>query len=50
MGLNIDVAAVEQPALLRNLMEESFGELVGAAQPPAKAKSPTKKKTAKKIS
>ena len=28
MGLNIDVAAVEDPGLLRNMMEESFDELV----------------------
>ena len=50
MGLNIDVAAVERPALLRTLMEESFDELVHAGQSPAKAKTPTKKKTAKKVS
>ena len=28
MGLNIDVAAVEDPGLLRNMMEESFDELL----------------------
>jgi WS/DGAT/MGAT family acyltransferase len=50
MGLNIDVAAVEDPVLLRNMMEESFDELVSAAQPPAKAKSATKKKPTKKVS
>jgi WS/DGAT/MGAT family acyltransferase len=49
MGLNIDAAAVEHPVLLRNLMEESFAELVRAAQPRAKAKAPTKKST-KKVS
>ena len=50
MGLNIDVAAVEDPGLLRNMMEEAFDELVSAAQPPAKAKSATKKKPTKKVS
>ena len=50
MGLNIDVAAVDQPVLLRNLMEESFDDLMRAGQPPAKAKSATKKKPTKKVS
>jgi len=50
MGLNIDVAAVDQPVLLRNLMEESFDDLVRASQPPAKTKTATKKKPTKKVS
>ena len=36
MGLNIDVAAVEHPVLLRNLMEESFDELVQRGSSPRK--------------
>jgi diacylglycerol O-acyltransferase / wax synthase len=47
MGLNIDAAAVEDPVLLRTLMEESFAELVSAGQPP-RAKSASKKSGAKK--
>ncbi len=34
MGLHIDAAAVTDPVLLRNLMEDSFAELVEAGQPP----------------
>jgi WS/DGAT/MGAT family acyltransferase len=55
VGLNIDSAAVEQPELLRDLMEESFAELVAAGQPPRtttskKAAATKAKKTEKKVS
>jgi hypothetical protein len=30
MGLNVDALAVEQPALLRELLQDAFGALVGA--------------------
>ena len=48
MGLNIDAAAVEQPVLLRSLMEESFAELVEAGQPPRATRAKVEKKPAKK--
>ncbi|HMK11532.1 MAG TPA: WS/DGAT domain-containing protein, partial [Acidimicrobiales bacterium] len=48
IGLNIDSAAVDQPELLRDLMAESFAELVEAGHPP-RAKKPSKR-TAKKKS
>lgn len=50
MGLNIDTAAVEHPVMLRNLMAESFEDLVKGARPAAAKKAASKpaKKAAKK--
>ncbi len=47
MGLNVDTAAVQDPELLRNLMQESFEELVAAGQAP---RAKAKRKPAKKVS
>lgn len=48
MGLNIDAAAVSQPELLRDVLADSFTDLI-AAQPKAVAtRTSTKKTTAKK--
>ena len=41
VGINIDEAAVENPDLLRDSLQDAFGELVALAPAPQATSSPT---------